>query len=163
MLPDKLKNFLGRVKGDPFASIYMDRGKVQQEETLFQHDVVIEAEHFFSYHISMKKFDTAYFEVEVVEGGEIDILVTNEYNFRRYMRAEEFIYLRGGSILKILKVNNLFVAQDEETYHVILDNTFYPDGGARPNMDLNYGVVRVKLGAKTHVPLLADFGQPRKI
>jgi hypothetical protein len=62
-----------------------------------------------------------------------------------------------------MKVNNLFVAQDEEMYHFVLDNTFYPDGGARPNVDLNHGVVRVKLSAKTHVPMQIDFPQPMKI
>jgi hypothetical protein len=163
MLPDGLKNFLSRVKGDPFASIYMDRGKVKRPELQFHCETEIPPDCFFSYRIYLTKFDTAYLDVEVNLGGEIDLLITNEYNFGRYMKAEEFIYIVGGSILKLNKISNVFVAQEDGMYHIILDNTYYPVNGARPNYDINGGSVKVLLSAKTHTPLQMDFEKPVKI
>ena len=95
--------------------------------------------------------------------GDIDILVINEYNFMRYIRAEEFIYMRGGSILNIKKISNIIVAQDEEMHHIVLDNTYYPAGGARPNSAINGGRIKVRLTAKTHSPIQMDFPQPMRI
>jgi hypothetical protein len=162
MAPD-FKHFLARVKGDPFAQLNMSKGKVQLPELRFSHEVTLEPDTFFSYRLLMKKFETMSIEVEVTEGGDIDILVMNEYNFLRYIRAEEFIYMRGGSILNIKKISNMFVAQDEEMHHIALDNTYYPSGGARPNPAINGGKIKVRFIAKTHSPIQMDFALPMRI
>ena len=157
---DRFKKFLGRVTGDPFANISIDRGKVKVKDLHFQHEITIDPDCFFSYRIYLNKFDTMYINVDVLEGEEIDLLITNEYNFERYKKGEQFIYIVSGSILKMKKISNIFIAQDEGMYHIILDNTYYPENGARPNLNINKGIVRIALLAKTHMPIQMDAEKP---
>ena len=158
---DRLSTFMGRVKGDPFALLNIQKGKVKLEELHFQHEVTVPPDCFFSYRVYLPKFDTMRLEVDVLEGGEIDILVTNDYNFGRYARCESFIYIVSGSILNIRKISTIFVAQDDSMYHVILDNTYYPENGARPNPAINGGKARVAISARTHQPFQMDMAQPQ--
>lgn len=163
MTSDKLKHFLGRVRGDPFACINIERGKVKVRECSFEHEIEIGADCFFSYRISLAKFDTVHMSIEVLQGWEIDLLITNDYNFGKYARGNDFIYIVGGSILKVLKISNIFIPPEDGVYHIILDNTYFPEHGARPNWDINNGVVKVRFTAKTHVPLFKDSEYPVRL
>jgi hypothetical protein len=160
---DKLKHFLARVKGDPFAHLNMNRGKVNVQELFFQHEVVLEPDSFFSYRAFLTKYDIVRMDVEVLAGSEIDLLVMNDYNFGKYTKIEDFIYIVGGSVLKMIRISNVFLAQDVGIYHIILDNTYYPENGARPNRDINGGTVCARFSARTHVPLQMDFQSPVKL
>jgi hypothetical protein len=138
----------------------IQKGKVKLEELQFQHEVTLPPDCFYSYRLLMPKFDTLSLEVEVLEGGEIDLLITNEYNFVRYVKCEPFIYVVSGSILNIKKIKNLFIAQDDGIYHIILDNTYYPENGARPNKEINGGNVKVRISAKSHQLIQNDIERP---
>lgn len=122
-------------------------------EMEFKQEIYIEPEEFFAYRIFMPKFDSISIHIEVLEGGDIDCLVMNDYNFNQYSHGKDFIYLLTGSILDIRLVNYIFVAPDEGMYYFVLDNTSFPEHGARPNRDVTGGWVKVLFDARAHKPV----------
>jgi len=132
-------------------------------EMEFRQELSIEREEFFAYRAYMPKFDTISIHVEVLDGGDIDCLVMNEYNFGQYSHGKDFIYLLTGSVLDIRIVNYLFVAPDEGMYYFVLDNTIFPEHGARPNRDVAGGKVKVLFDARAHKPVQMVADHPLKM
>lgn len=129
-------------------------------EITFRHEVDIGMEEYFAYRIHMPRFDRINVHVEVLEGNDVDCLVMNEYNYIQYTKGEEFKYLLTGSILDVRIVNYLFVAPEDGFYYFVLDNTSFPEHGAKPQFDVARGHVRVLFEVKTHEPLQTVTSQP---
>ena len=133
-------------------------------EMEYRQEVQIEAEEFFAYRIFMPRFDTVSIHVEVEDGGDIDCLVMNEYNFGQYSHGKDFIYLLTGSILDIRMINYLFVAPEEGMWYFVLDNTSFPDKGAKPCRECpGGGKVRVLFDARAHKPVQMVSERPMKM
>lgn len=163
MTEGRLSTFFGRVKGDPYAIMNVKKGRVEVPEFDFMHEVELPPDHFFSYRLAMPRFDTLRVSLEVLQGGEMDLLVMNDYNYGLYVRREPFIYIVSGSILRITKIENIFIAQENGVYHIVLDNTFYPENGARPDPQNNGGKIKVRITTKTHAVVQEDLQAPMRL
>lgn len=156
-----------KTMGKMFGRGRLLSGKTHQPEyhpeMEFRQEVTIDPEEFFAYRLGMPKFDSVAVHVEVLEGGEIDCLVMNEYNFGQYCHGKDFIYLLTGSILNIKLINYIFVAPEEGMYYFVLDNTSYPDYGARPDRKVSGGHTKVLFDAKAHKPMQMVADHPLKM
>jgi hypothetical protein len=147
-----------KTMGKIFGSGRLLSGNVRHAEyhpeLEFRQEVMIEPEEFFAYRIYMTKFDTVMIHIEVLEGGDIDCLVMNDYNFGQYSHGKDFIYLLTGSILDVRLINYMFVAPEEGMYYFVLDNTSYPEHGARPCRECpGGGKAKVLFDARAHKPV----------
>lgn len=131
-----------------------DHHEVQYKPDLeFRQEVEIRPEEYFAYRVLLPRFDAVAIHIEVLEGNDIDCLVMNEYNFEQYTKGDEFVYLLTGSILDVKMINYLFVAPEVGMYYFVLDNTSFPEHGARPKMDIERGHTKVLFDMKAHMPV----------
>jgi ligand-binding sensor domain-containing protein len=156
-----------RTWGKLFGSGRLMSGKHHQVEyhpdMEFRQEVDIGPEEYFAYRIHVQKFDRVGVHVEVLEGNDIDCLVMNEYNYGQYVGGEEFTYLLTGSILDVRTVNYIFVAPEDGLYYFVLDNTSFPEHGAKPHFDVARGHARVLFDVRAHEPLQMVTEQPKRM
>lgn len=126
------------------------------KEIVNSQTIAIVMDSYCSFAMRMARFETFKLDVEVIEGGAIDILTMNDYNFGKYIQSESFVYIVSGSILNVRKVSNIFVAPENGYFHLVLDNTYYPQGGARPNPRMNEGKVKLNYTLRSQSPVQFD-------
>jgi len=84
--------------------------------------------------------------LEVLSGGEVDLLLLDAGNFGAYSNASAFSYYADGSTLSTTEVILSFDLPANGTYYVVLDNTYFPLGGAVPtgavSAHLNFSIDR---------------------
>jgi len=84
-----------------------------------------------------------YYRARTIDGGRVDIFLTDETNFQKYENRSKWTYYDGGSELNTTAMETTFTVGTERTYYLILDNT--AEGDATPSSADRNGQVTVDI------------------
>jgi hypothetical protein len=102
--------------------------------------------------IELKKGDVLQADVEVVEGGCVNILLLSEGEFRRYTGRAPFQYYPDATMLNTRRLSFSIKIPQNETHCLIIENSGFTAGGAEPDILNSGGVTIVRVQAVVAIP-----------
>ncbi|MFB6176712.1 MAG: hypothetical protein ABEI99_06135 [Halobaculum sp.] len=88
------------------------------------------------------------YQVEVQQDVPIDVILTDETNFRYFEDGSEWEYFTDGSDLETLSTSQEVNLSSETTYYLIIDNT--SEGGAAPPTNFDNDRLVVDFSAQVY-------------
>jgi len=102
--------------------------------------------------LELKKGDVIQMDVEVIEGGAVNILFMTEAEFKKYARKIPYRYYSDATCLNTRHIRFALKIPLTETHCLVIENSGFTQGGAEPDILSSGGIAMAKVQAVIGIP-----------